>query len=115
MGSSVTQQPHNQPYSQLVEFVVDAQHQSELINALIARDDCFTSTCPGFISSSVQASEDGLRVLHYVLWQSRPQCEDAGLNVETCEMDLHVLMRRCRATSATFGSFRMMGQVSARP
>ncbi|MEE4071960.1 antibiotic biosynthesis monooxygenase [Pseudomonas viridiflava] len=111
MGSSVTQHP----FSQVVEFVVEAQHQRELINALVVRDERFISTCPGFISSSVQASEDGLRVLHHVLWQSRPHCEDVGLNAESPELDLHTLMRRHRATSATFGSFRIMGQVMARP
>ncbi|MCQ9472094.1 antibiotic biosynthesis monooxygenase [Pseudomonas alliivorans] len=111
MGLSTAQHP----FSQVVEFVVEAQHQHDLINALVVRDERFISTRPGFISSSVQASEDGVRVLHHVLWHSRPHCEDIGLKVENPELDLHTLMRRCRATSATFGSFRIMGQVMARP
>ncbi|MCF5707650.1 antibiotic biosynthesis monooxygenase [Pseudomonas syringae] len=111
MGSSFSQHP----YSQVVEFAVEAQHQLELINALMARDECLTSTWPGFISSSVHASEDGRRVLHQVLWRSRPQCEDAKTKVDSSDLDLHALMRRHRATSATFGSFQVMGQVTARP
>lgn len=101
-------------YSQRVEFSVDPHQQSRLIAALTTVDEQFTCTCPGFIGATVQASEDGLRVLHQVLWRSREDCEAALRNVEAGVQDVQGLIRQHRVRAATFASFQVMSQVAPR-
>ena len=101
----------DRPFSQLVEFAVAPQHQVDLVAALIDQAERFTCTYPGFLGATVQASEDGCRVLNYVQWQDRQACLDAFNNAEQGEQDMHGLIRRCRATSVTFGGFEVMGRI----
>lgn len=105
---------HKGPFSQLIEYAVDSRQQAALVAVLLERDNRHTATYPGFLGASVQASDDGLRVLHQVLWQSRPYSEQACLNVESSDLDLSRLLRQFRIRSAAFGSFRVMGQVAPR-
>lgn len=102
------------PFSQLIEYAVDPRLQAGLIEALIERDQRFTAEYPGFIAASVQASEDGARVLHQVLWRSRPCGEEACRTAESRGPDLGQLLRRFRVRSASFASFRVAGQVTPR-
>jgi hypothetical protein len=99
------------PFSQLIEYAVDPRQQAGLISALMERDERLTASYPGFLAATVQASDDGTRVLRQVLWLSRPCGEQACMNAESCELEV---LRRFRVRSATFGSFRVMGQVSPR-
>ncbi|MBD8493215.1 antibiotic biosynthesis monooxygenase [Pseudomonas syringae] len=101
-------------YSQFVEFSVDPRQQAQLAVALNTVDEQFTCTCPGFISASVQASEDGQRVLHQVWWQSREACEAALRHLEAGVPDVQALIRQHRVQAARFSSYRMAGQVAAR-
>lgn len=110
----MTSQDRNRPFSQFVEFVVDARHQSGLVSALTDRTERFTRTYPGFISASVQVSEDGLRVLSQVLWDSREDCERAVENAEATEQDFWSLIRQHRATALTFNAYQMMSQTVGR-
>lgn len=98
-------------YSQLVEFSVEPGQQPGLIAALIEVDEQFTRSCPGFIGASVQASDDGMRVLHQVVWQSRQDCEAALLNIESSVHDLNGLIRLHRVQAASFGSYQVLSQV----
>jgi hypothetical protein len=100
------------PFSQLIEYAVDPRLQAGLIDALIERDQRFTAGFPGFIAASVQASEDGARVLHQVLWRDRPCGEQACRTAESRGPDLGQLLRRFRVRSASFASFRVAGQVT---
>ncbi|RRV05751.1 antibiotic biosynthesis monooxygenase [Pseudomonas sp. v388] len=102
------------PFSQLIEYAVEPREQAGLISALIERDQRYTASYPGFLEARVQASDDGLRVLHQVLWRSRPCGEQACRNVEAADLDLGLMLRRFRVRSATFGSFKVMGQVAPR-
>lgn len=99
-------------YNQLVEFSVEAAQQSGLVAALVQVDEQYTRSCPGFMGASVQASEDGVRVLHQVVWQSRQDCEAALANIESSVHDLNGLIRLHRVQAATFGSYRVLSQVS---
>lgn len=101
----------HRPFSQLVEFAVAPQHQADLVAALIDQAERFTCTYPGFLSATVQASDDGCRVLNYVQWQSRQACLDAFNNAERNEQDMHGLIRQYRATSVTFGAFQVVGRI----
>ncbi|WP_295470184.1 antibiotic biosynthesis monooxygenase [uncultured Pseudomonas sp.] len=100
-------------YSQVVEFSIEPRQQSGLVAALAAVDQRFTCTCPGFITASVQASEDGLRVLHQVLWQSREACEVALRNLEPGVADLQQLIRQHRVKAAVFGSYQVLSQIAS--
>lgn len=99
------------PCSQLVEFAVSPHHQAGLIAALIDQAERYTCTYPGFLGATVQASDDGCRVLNYVQWQSRQACLDAFNNAEQGEQDMHGLVRQYRATSVTFGAFQVVGRI----
>lgn len=101
-------------YSQLVEFSVQPAQQPGLVAALAAVDEQFTSSCRGFLGASVQASEDGVRVLHQVVWQSRQDCEAALSNIESSVPDLNSLIRLHRVQAATFGSYQVLSQVPPR-
>jgi antibiotic biosynthesis monooxygenase (ABM) superfamily enzyme len=101
----------HRPFNQLVEFAVAPHHQADMVAALIDQAERFTCTYPGFLGATVQASEDGCRVLNYVQWQDRQACLDAVANAEQGEQDMHGLIRRYRATSVTFGGFEVMGRI----
>lgn len=110
----MTSPDRNRPFSQFVEFVVDARHQSGLVMALIDRTERFTRTYPGFISASVQVSEDQQRVLSHVLWDSKEDCERAFENAEQGEQDFWTLIRQHRATALTFNAYQLMSQTVGR-
>jgi hypothetical protein len=95
-------------FSQLVEFAVEPHHQTGLVAALAEQAERFTQIYPGFISASVQASEDGYRVLNYVQWRSREACELACRAVGKDELDITDLIKRYQARSVTFGTFHLM-------
>ena len=101
----------HRPFSQLVEFAVAPHHQADLVAALINQAERFTCTYPGFLSATVQASDDGCRVLNYVQWHDRQACLDAFDNAEQGEQDMHGLIRQYRATSVTFGAFQVVGRI----
>lgn len=101
-------------YSQSVEFSVDPRQQAALVTALTWVDEQFTSTCPGFMGASVQASEDGQRVLHQVLWQSRESCEAALRNLEAGVPHVQALIRQHRVQAARFSSYQVASQTTPR-
>jgi len=101
----------HRPFSQWVEFAVAPHHQADLIAALIDQAERYTRTYPGFLGATVQASDDGCRVLNYVQWQDRQACLDAFSNAEQGEQDMHGLIRQYRATSVTFGAFQVVGRI----
>jgi hypothetical protein len=100
-------------FNQLIEFAVDPRQHAALAAALVEQAERLTCTYPGFISASVQASEDGCRVLSQVLWQSRRASEQALLNAEGGEPDFAELMRRYRVTAVTFNAYEVLGQIPA--
>ena len=51
-------------------FTVEPQNQQKLVDVLKGGTDEFFSKVPGFISSSVLKSNDGLRVINYSQWKS---------------------------------------------
>lgn len=60
------------------------------------------------MSASVQASDDGRRVLNYLQWQSKDAGEAAFARIERGEQDFWGLIRTFQAKAITFGSFQVL-------
>ncbi|MCE0853594.1 MULTISPECIES: antibiotic biosynthesis monooxygenase [Pseudomonas] len=58
-------------FTQMIEFEVPGKFQQALAQALVARSEELAARCEGLQGVSIQASEDGSRVLQYLQWQSR--------------------------------------------
>lgn len=58
-------------FTQMIEFEVPGKFQQALAQALVARSEELAARCEGLQGVSIQASEDGSRVLQYLQWESR--------------------------------------------
>ncbi|MGB8975245.1 MAG: antibiotic biosynthesis monooxygenase [Pseudomonas capeferrum] len=63
--------PHSLWFTQMIEYEVPAIRQVALAQALVARSEELATRCEGLQGVSIQASDDGSRVLQYLQWQSR--------------------------------------------
>ena len=63
--------PHSLWFTQMIEYEVPAIRQVALAQALVARSEEQATRCEGLQGVSIQASDDGSRVLQYLQWQSR--------------------------------------------
>lgn len=101
-------------FNQLVEFVVNPSQQSQLVAALIEQIERHTCTYPGFIGASVEASDDGCRVLEQILWQSRQTSEQAMLNAESGSQHFTAMLFQHGVKAVTFRTFQVAGTISPR-
>ena len=95
-------------FTQLIEFQIEPQQQFALVAALSIQSEQLALGHGGFLSASVQVSEDGRRVLNYLQWQSREDGEAAFRRFEQGEEDFWTLIRAHQATAVTFGSFQVL-------
>ncbi|MFJ4348518.1 antibiotic biosynthesis monooxygenase [Pseudomonas sp. NPDC089401] len=58
-------------FTQMIEYEVPSSRQAALAQALVTRSEALAMRCSGLQGVSVQASDDGSRVLQYLQWQSR--------------------------------------------
>lgn len=58
-------------FTQLIEFEIEPRQQPALVLALSQQTERLAQRYSGFLSASIQASEDGRRVLNYLQWQTR--------------------------------------------
>ncbi|MDZ3990917.1 antibiotic biosynthesis monooxygenase [Pseudomonas sp. Teo4] len=58
-------------FTQMIEYEVPASRQAALAQALVTRSEELAARCEGLQGVSIQASDDGSRVLQYLQWQSR--------------------------------------------
>jgi len=58
-------------FTQMIEYEVPGSFQQALAQALVARSEALAAHCEGLQGVSIQASDDGSRVLQYLQWQSR--------------------------------------------
>lgn len=58
-------------FTQMIEYEVPGVRQQALAQALVARSEELATRCAGLQGVSIQASDDGSRVLQYLQWQSR--------------------------------------------
>ncbi|MCD5974950.1 antibiotic biosynthesis monooxygenase [Pseudomonas quasicaspiana] len=101
-------------FNQLIEFSVTPAQQSGLVTALTEQVERYTCTYPGFISATVQVSDDGCRVLAQTLWQSLRASEEALLNAEANEQDFMELLRLHQVSAVTFNSWQVTRTIQAR-
>ncbi|MFB3306245.1 antibiotic biosynthesis monooxygenase [Pseudomonas sp. AMR01] len=98
----------NRSFTQLIEFQIEPRQQDALVAALSTQSERLAQGHRGFLSASVQVSDDGRRVLNYLQWQSREEGEAAFQSFEKGEEDFWTLIRAHRATAVTFGSFQVL-------
>ena len=67
----MTATPHALWFTQMIEYEVPGLYQQALAQALVARSEELAARCEGLQGVSIQASDDGSRVLQYLQWQSR--------------------------------------------
>ena len=67
----MTAKSHALWFTQMIEFEVPGKFQQALAQALVARSEELAARCEGLQGVSIQASDDGSRVLQYLQWQSR--------------------------------------------
>lgn len=98
----------NRSFTQLIEFQIEPHQQPALVLALSAQTEHLARHLRGFLSASIQASDDGRRVLNYLQWQTREAGEAAFQGFENGEQDFWQLIRVHQAKSVTFGSFQVL-------
>ena len=98
----------NRGFTQLIEFHIEPRQQVALVAALSIQSERLAQDHGGFLSASVQVSDDGRRVLNCLQWQSREDGEAAFQRFEHGEDDFWTLIRAHQATAVTFGSFQVL-------
>jgi len=98
----------NRSFTQLIEFQIEPHQQPALVLALSAQTEHLARQHRGFLSASIQASDDGRRVLNYLQWQTREAGEAAFRSFENGEEDFWQLIRAHQAKAVTFGSFQVL-------
>ncbi|OLF52312.1 antibiotic biosynthesis monooxygenase [Pseudomonas chlororaphis] len=101
----------NRSFTQLIEFEIDPHQQHGLVAALAEQTERLAQGYPGFLSASVQASDDGRRVLNYLQWRNREAGEAAFQGFEKGEQDFWKLIRAHQAKTVTFGSFQVLRSI----
>ncbi|MNF43627.1 antibiotic biosynthesis monooxygenase [Pseudomonas sp. Irchel s3a18] len=101
----------NCSFTQLIEFEIEPHQQPGLVSALSVQTEHLAQHYQGFLSASVQVSDDGRRVLNYLQWQSREAGEAAFRGFESGEQDFWQLIRAHQAKGVTFGSFQVLRSI----
>lgn len=95
----------------MIEFDIEPQCQHALVTALSEQTERLARDHHGFLTASIQVSEDGRRVLNYLQWQTREAGEAAFMGFERGEQDFWKLIRAHRARTVTFGSFKVLHSI----
>ena len=66
---------NNDVITVIIIFAVEPERQQELINIIVEFVETEVKHQPGFVSSSIHKSLDGVRVMNYAQWQSREDYE----------------------------------------
>lgn len=106
---------NNRSFTQLIEFDIEPQWQPALILALSEQTERLAREHQGFLSASIQASEDGRRVLNYLQWRTREAGEAAFRRFESGDQDFWQLIPAHRVRAVTFGSFHMVRHIERSP
>lgn len=61
---------HNEVITVIIIFAVEPEQQQELINTIVEFVEADVKHQPGFVSSSLHKSLDGIRVLNYAQWKT---------------------------------------------
>ena len=102
----------NRSFTQLIEFEIEPRQQPALVTALSRQTERLAQHHSGFLSASIQASDDGRRVLNYLQWQTREAGEAAFRSFENGEEDFWQLIRAHQARTVTFNSFQVLSSIA---
>ncbi|HAB02868.1 MAG TPA: antibiotic biosynthesis monooxygenase [Pseudomonas sp.] len=102
----MTAMPNALWFTQMIEYHVPACRQESLAQALATRSEQLASRCPGLQGVSIQASDDGSRVLQCLQWQSR-QAWEASAQCFSDEPFLQ-LLRQNQAHGVNFAAFQAL-------
>ena len=106
---------NNRGFTQLIDFEIEPHRQPALVTALSLQTERLARDFSGFLSASIQASDDGRRVLNYLQWQTREAGEAAFRSFERGEQDFWGLIRAHQAKTVTFGSFQVLHSLALGP
>jgi len=91
---------HNEVITVIIIFVVEPEQQQELVNTITEFVEAEVKHQPGFVSSSIHKSLDGVRVMNYAQWKSltdyqaflnNPQVQARGTKLSNFHLlDSHV-------------------------
>lgn len=95
---------HSLWFTQMIEYEVPASRQAALANALVLRSEQLATRWPALLRVSVQASDDGSRVLQHLQWQTREQWQ-AACGYFTDEPFLELLQQH-QARSVNFAAYQ---------
>ncbi|NIE76994.1 antibiotic biosynthesis monooxygenase [Pantoea sp. Ap-967] len=93
-------------FTQMIEYEVPSSRQAALAQALVTRSEELAARCQGLQGVSIQASDDGSRVLQYLQWQSR----QAWAAAADCfgEAPFFDLLSQHQARSANFTAYQAL-------
>jgi C-6 monooxygenase len=74
----------------VVVFTVEPHQQEPLIAGVVAQVERWIRDCPGFVSSTFHASEDGTRVVNYAQWRRREDWEAFTKHPEQAALMAHI-------------------------
>ncbi|MCE5989800.1 antibiotic biosynthesis monooxygenase [Pseudomonas sp. 5FOS] len=93
-------------FTQMIEYEVPGRCQQALAQALVARSEELAARCEGLLGVSIQASDDGSRVLQYLQWQSRQAWAAAA--VLFVEEPFLELLGQHQARSVNFAAYQTL-------
>ncbi|WP_087502969.1 antibiotic biosynthesis monooxygenase [Pseudomonas sp. SID14000] len=93
-------------FTQMIEYEVPGSCQLALAQALVARSEELAARCEGLQGVSIQASDDGSRVLQYLQWQSRQAWAAAA--VYFVEEPFLELLGRYQARGVNFAAYQTL-------
>ena len=97
-------------FTQLIEFDVAPLRQQALAHALAARSERMAFEHAGLVGVSVQASDDGSRVLQYLQWQSRAAWEAAIASFD--QEPFLDLLQEYQARGVNFAAFQTLSSLA---
>lgn len=97
-------------FTQMIEFEVIPASQQALAQALVECSEALALRHPGLIGASIQASDDGRRVLQYLQWQSRNAWEAAASSFE--QEPFLQLIRQHQAKGVNFAAFQTVSSLA---
>ncbi|BDM21905.1 MULTISPECIES: antibiotic biosynthesis monooxygenase [Pseudomonas] len=102
----MTATQHSLWFTQMIEYEVPASRQAALAEALVSRSEDLAMRCQGLQRVSIQASDDGCRVLQYLQWQSRL----AWVEAAQCfaEEPFFDLLSRHQARGVNFAAYQTL-------
>lgn len=97
---------HSLWFTQMIEYDVPPERQAALAQALVSRSEQLAQRCEGLEGVSVQASEDGCRVLQYLQWRSRTAWVAASHAF--VEEPFMALLRQHQARGVNFAAYQAL-------